>query len=140
MAALILPLALQQQIEGEARAAFPGECCGLIEGVRDGETFTVLALHPTRNLAKEQDRFEIDPAEQFELMRALRGTDRAIIGCYHSHPNGLTEPSARDGGGEDGFLWLIAAVDGAGAFSLWAQVRDGANWRKLAIKPVEIAA
>ena len=47
-----------------------------------------------RNLADTPDRFEIDPAEQIKLMRALRGAGREIIGCYHSHPNGSAEPSA----------------------------------------------
>jgi proteasome lid subunit RPN8/RPN11 len=100
------------QLEKEARAAFPRECCGLIEGRRDGDNLEVLALHPCRNLANGNDAFEIDPAEQFKLMRSLRGTERAIIGCYHSHQNGRPEPSPRDlaGANEDGFLWLIAAI------------------------------
>jgi proteasome lid subunit RPN8/RPN11 len=140
MSVLVLPLMLQKQFEREARAAFPSECCGLIEGTRDGEVFNVLALHPTRNLAEEKDRFEIDPAEQFKLMRSLRGTDREIVGCYHSHPNGKAEPSARDGESEDGFLWLIAALDDAGTMSLSAHRRGGNGWRRLAIKTGENAA
>jgi proteasome lid subunit RPN8/RPN11 len=100
------------QLEREARGAFPRECCGLIEGRRDGEDLEISVLHPCRNLARHDDAFEIDPAEQFRLMRALRGTGRAIIGCYHSHPNGSSEPSSRDlaGASEDGFLWLIVAI------------------------------
>src|SRR5215472_16515897 len=101
------------QLEREARAAFPKECCGLIEGRRDGRDLEILAVHPCRNLARGADEFEIDPAEHFRLMRALRGTARRIIGCYHSHPNGRTAPSSRDvaAGSEDGFLWLIVAID-----------------------------
>jgi proteasome lid subunit RPN8/RPN11 len=70
-------------------------------------------LHPCRNVAPGLDAFEIDPSEQFRLLRALRGTDRAIIGCYHSHPNGKPEPSPRDiaAAGEEGFLWLIVAIE-----------------------------
>jgi proteasome lid subunit RPN8/RPN11 len=100
------------QLEEEARTAFPKECCGLIEGWRDGDDFEISVLHPCRNLAREKDAFEIDPAGQFKLMRALRGTKRAIIGCYHSHPNGRPEPSPRDlaQANEDGFLWLIVAI------------------------------
>ena len=69
-------------------------------------------LHPAPNLAAASDRFEIDPARHIALLRQLRGTDRAIIGCYHSHPNGRLEPSQNDceSAGEEKFLWLIAAL------------------------------
>ena len=102
------------QLEREARAALPRECCGLIEGRRGGSDPDILVLHPCLNLARGEDEFEIDPAEQFRLMRVLRGTHREILGCYHSHPNGRAEPSPRDAAaaGEDDFLWLIAAIEG----------------------------
>ena len=71
-----------------------------------------LAFHPTRNLATRPDRFEIDPAAQFALLRRLRGSGREIVGCYHSHPNGAAEFSAcdREGAFESDFLWLVAAI------------------------------
>ncbi len=93
---LIISAAQQAQIAAEARAALPRECCGLLEGARAGEAVRVAAVHPTRNLSEEADRFAIDPAEQFALLRRLRGTGREIVGCYHSHPNGRAEPSPRD--------------------------------------------
>jgi proteasome lid subunit RPN8/RPN11 len=104
---------LRAQIAREANAAFPRECCGLIEGRVEGSRIVATALHPARNIAVATDRFEIDPAAHIALLRKLRGTDRAIIGCYHSHPNGRAEPSRRDadGAGEEGFLWLVQAAD-----------------------------
>jgi len=121
-ARLDLPANLRAELESEARKAFPRECCGLIEGVRDGDTARALALHPTRNLAEEPDRFEIDPAAQFALMRRARAAGHAIIGCYHSHPNGVAEPSARDreSAGEEGFVWVIAGVGQGGAVAFGA--------------------
>ncbi len=118
MTALVLPRVLRAQIAAEARAAYPGECCGLIVG----EGFSVTALHPSRNLASAPDRFEIDPSLQFRLMREGRG----IIGCYHSHPDGAAEPSARDAElAVDGDLvWLIAGA----ADSLAAYVWNGARF------------
>lgn len=112
------------QLEREARAALPRESCGLIEGRRDPDDLDIVALHPCRNLARSDDAFEIDPVEQFRLMRALRGTNREIIGCYHSHPNGKPEPSPRDiaAASEEGFLWLIVTTSG-GVPSLGAYVR-----------------
>ena len=130
----ILPPELRARIEEEVQAALPRECCGLIEGIRSGNEWRAMQVHATRNLAKDEDRFEIDPAEQFALMRALRETPRDIIGCYHSHPNGRAEPSSSDGDGEDGFVWLIAALDGADGVTLSAHLRDRGGWQELAIK------
>jgi proteasome lid subunit RPN8/RPN11 len=129
IAALILPEALRAQLAAEARAALPNECCGLIEGAHDGEPRGVSALHPTKNLSTAPDRFEIDPVEHIRVLRALRGTGRGIIGCYHSHPNGRAEPSERDRASafEDGFVWLIQPVTETGAGTPAAFViRNGA--------------
>jgi proteasome lid subunit RPN8/RPN11 len=109
---LRLPRNLREQIHAEARAALPRECCGLIEGVRHGESIVATVIHPTRNISDETDRFEIDPAEQFAILRSARANGTEIVGCYHSHPNGQTTPSACDfiNVGEDGFVWLILAL------------------------------
>ena len=117
-AALALPKALRAQLADEARAALPRECCGLIAGTVDGGTARALALHPTANLGQGDDRFEIDPAEHIRLLRALRGTGRDVIGCYHSHPNGKAAPSQTDraGAAEDGFIWLIQPLTAAAAW------------------------
>ncbi len=112
---LALPRDLHTQIEAQARAAYPVECCGLIEGVADGEIVHALALHPARNIASRHDRFEIDPEDHFAALKAARVNGRAIIGCYHSHPGGVARPSETDraGGGEKNFIWLIAALSQA---------------------------
>ncbi len=109
---LIIDNTLCAELEAEARAEFPRECCGLIEGEQAGEQVRAMALHPSSNLAPEPDRFAIDPKLQFALLRRLRNTGRRVIGCYHSHPNGRAEPSPRDAEAaeETGFVWLILAV------------------------------
>jgi proteasome lid subunit RPN8/RPN11 len=109
---LEIPSPLIEKILSAAARAYPKECCGLIEGKRDQTGWRALALHDTENLAVNSEReFLIDPEAHFRLLRKLRGTSRDVIGCYHSHPDGKPAPSQRDreGGGEDGFLWLIAA-------------------------------
>jgi proteasome lid subunit RPN8/RPN11 len=135
-ARLRLPRDLRDRIAAHARAAFPNECCGLIEGRREGGTAPASAIHPVRNLATEPDRFELDPAEQFQLMRELRGTGRELIGCYHSHPNGRAELSARDraGAGEDNFLWLIVGMTSSGATSWSCHAPREGVWREVAIE------
>ncbi|HEY8947566.1 MAG TPA: M67 family metallopeptidase [Rhizomicrobium sp.] len=137
MTTLLLSSAHRAQIEREARDAFPRECCGLLEGTRNGETFRITALHPARNLSPDSDRFEIDPADHFAALRAARANGLAIVGCYHSHPNGKGEPSLRDteGAWDQGFLWLIGAVSG-GAVSVRGFARKADGWEPLALQEI----
>ena len=117
-------------IRAAARDAFPAECCGLLEGTRDGDGFRVMTVHPAHNLAGSLDRFEIDPADHFAALKAARAAGHTIVGCYHSHPNGKAQPSAIDlaGAGEDNFLWLIASKDALAAFVYLGGGFTGADW------------
>ncbi|MEJ0026572.1 MAG: M67 family metallopeptidase [Rhizomicrobium sp.] len=127
MTALHLPRGLREQIVREARLAYPNECCGLLEGSTDGAHVVVAAAHAARNLSDCPDRFEIDPADQFRILRAARGRGSEVVGCYHSHPGGRSEPSAHDraGAGETGFVWLIAAISAGGSAAIAAYIFDG---------------
>jgi proteasome lid subunit RPN8/RPN11 len=112
---LHLPDPLRARIITEARAAFPNECCGLIEAERSGDMVHIIGLHPTANVADDPAAgFEIDPSAHIRLRCELRGTGRSVVGCYHSHPNGRPTPSERDraSGCEADFVWIIAAVAG----------------------------
>ena len=137
MMRLVLAPRLRAQIAEAARAAFPRECCGLLEGVREGDTICVRAIHATRNIAEPNNRFEIDPAEHFALLRQARGAGRAIVGCYHSHPDGESEPSAhdRETSGETGFVWLVVGVSATATHVPKAFCDDG-----LRFVPLELAA
>lgn len=113
-----LAAGLAAAIAAEARAAAPHECCGLLEGRKEGEVWHIGAIHQAPNLAGILGRFEIDPAAHFAARRAARQNRAAIVGCYHSHPGGRAQPSAADlaGAGAEDFLWLIAADGALGAF------------------------
>jgi desampylase len=125
-----LPAALTDAIRAQARAARPYECCGLLEGMRGDGGFEVTALHPVRNLSPEPAHFAMDPQDQFAAQRAARANGRGIIGCYHSHPGGLAQPSAADqaGAGEENFLWLIAGDEDLRAFVYLDGEFFGADW------------
>lgn len=135
--ALILPEDLRAGLAALARTAFPEECCGLIEGRIEGATARILQLHPTRNLGEAPDRFEVDPAAHIRLLRALRGSGRAVIGCFHSHPNGRAEPSVTDlaGAGEEGFVWLIQPLTAQGEGPASGFVYEARGFRALSISP-----
>jgi len=130
MTRVLLPAALRLQILQAARDAHPQECCGLLEGVREGDVFRITALHPARNLSADARRFEIDPRDQMAAQKAARVTAASVIGCYHSHPDGQAMPSIADraGAGEDNFLWLIAGGEALNAFAYSRGVFVGAEW------------
>ena len=97
------------KIEQEALAAYPKEACGLLVGKGD-HIFEAVA---TRNLAKGSDAFLIDPELHLKTQRAARARGLGIIGCYHSHPNGDSNPSNRDWQEKNGagFLWMITSLE-----------------------------
>lgn len=106
-----------EAIAAAARAAYPEECCGLLIGTRaNGDAVQVTRAVAAANVAAgdRRRRFEIDPRCQFATMRALRGTAEAIVGHYHSHPDGPPLPSAadRDSLFDPSLYWLIVGVDG----------------------------
>ncbi|WP_235902765.1 M67 family metallopeptidase [Sandarakinorhabdus oryzae] len=97
------------------------EVCGLLLGTGG----RVERLVPARNVAHDPARsFEIDPATLLATHREARGTGLAVIGHWHSHPNGRAEPSARDAARatENGQIWLIIA---AGDMTAWAPHSSG---------------
>jgi proteasome lid subunit RPN8/RPN11 len=78
---------------GHARETPRSECCGLLASRDDVITRAFRATNAARDLATS---YEIAPEELFRLMRAMRASELEFAGIYHSHPNGLNEPSARD--------------------------------------------
>lgn len=91
-----------------AKAAGKHECCGLLLGNNE----TVLELELTKNVAADTTlHFEIDPAALISRHKAARNGGLAIMGAFHSHPNGLARPSKTDGmeAACDSQYWLIIA-------------------------------
>ncbi len=108
---------LLKEIHAHTGRDYPDECCGLLIGRFDGSIFTVTRIVDSPNIsATKLTNFEIDPGVRIKLERELRGQDEMIIGHYHSHPNGLAQPSPRDmeAAFEPDLIWLIIAVGAGG--------------------------
>lgn len=69
------------------------ECCGLLAGSAGAITQALRAENAAANRATS---YEIAPAELFRLTREIRAAELELLGIYHSHPNGKSEPSSRD--------------------------------------------
>ncbi len=116
-----------------AAAAAPDEACGIVVGAGD----RIAAAVPAANVAAARSHaFEIDPQALIDAERRARRGGPAVLGWYHSHPNGVAGPSPTDAARAlpDGRLWLIAA---GGAVRAWRAVAGGAVHGRFA--PVALA-
>ena len=72
------------------------EVCGILVG-RCVPTPVVESIVPARNMHPVPQRhFLLDAATLLQTDDAARARGQAIIGFYHSHPNGIALPSPED--------------------------------------------
>jgi desampylase len=112
---------LHHQLLDLARATPDLEVCALLFG----EDRTLATFQSVPNVAHRPEcRFEIDPVALIAAHKAARGGGAAIIGVFHSHPNGRVGPSPDDlaAAEANGWIWLIAA---AGEMTAWQANRTG---------------
>lgn len=122
--------ALKRMLEAAAAAA-PDEACGLLLG--DGARIDTAV--DCDNVAPDPAlHFEIDPAALIAAHRAARAGGPAVVGYFHSHPNGLARPSATDAAmaAQDGRIWAIVAN---GEVTLWQDASSG--FERLSYKAVD---
>lgn len=94
---LLLPAAVRDAIEQQARAGAPHEICGILGGTRTEGRDEVTAHHPIDNVADEpRTRYELDPETTLATIERIEAAGDEVVGFYHSHPVGSLEPSATD--------------------------------------------
>jgi proteasome lid subunit RPN8/RPN11 len=90
--ALIIKKADIQSIIGHCSAGLPNESCGMLGG-RNGAVEKVYCM---TNAKPGPDYYEMDPEEQFRVMKDIRDSGLELIGLFHSHPHGQAYPSSVD--------------------------------------------
>jgi proteasome lid subunit RPN8/RPN11 len=75
-----------------ARDDLPNECCGMIGG-REGEARSVIRVE---NSAASPLRYEMDPQEQYNALKAIEDDGGELLGIYHSHTKSAAYPSQTD--------------------------------------------
>ena len=122
-------------IVAHARRDAPNECCGLLVGRANGpadkptgpaeagphvQDVSVLEAIPCSNGAVDPtSRYEISPVDYFAQIRRCRRINEAqserfaVVGAYHSHPRGDSEPSETDV--EQAFRDFVFLIVGLGA-------------------------
>lgn len=91
----------QAQLDEIYRVAafeYPNECCGILIGSVEGDQRTVSQLLLAENQRHDslRNRYLIDPAVIYRVESDLRGTGKAILGFFHSHPDAPARPSLYD--------------------------------------------
>ncbi len=89
---LEIPVDLLDAMIAHCRREDPLECCGILGGLAP----RVSSLHPLRNIAASETRYNADPTELIQAYVALREQRREILAIYHSHPRWQAVPSATD--------------------------------------------
>lgn len=85
-----------ERLRQEAALRYPEECCGLLVGV-EGSPARVTRVIPSQNVHPDPSRrFTLDPATHLRAELEARGSGLAVLGFYHSHPDGSASPSGVD--------------------------------------------
>ena len=87
-----------EEIKQIAQKTYPHECCGVMVGSVENGVKTVTELIPAENQRTDSpaNRYLITPDLLNELEKNLKGTGRAIVGFFHSHPDVPARPSTYD--------------------------------------------
>lgn len=75
-----------------AREDLPNECCGMIGGSSDEAT----AVIRVANSAASPLRYEMDPQEQYNALKAIEEGGNELLAIYHSHTKSAAYPSQTD--------------------------------------------
>lgn len=91
-----LAASVGESIVAHAREAAPNEACGLLGGRADTPSIVLDSIRTPNVATTPTHRFEIDPEALLAGRETLIEKDQELLGFYHSHPEGPTEPSATD--------------------------------------------
>lgn len=83
---------LIDEMVAHAREDLPNECCGMIGG-SDGEVTSVIRV---ANSAASPLRYEMDPQEQYNALKAIEDGGDELLAIYHSHTKSAAYPSQTD--------------------------------------------
>ena len=89
---LILKNSDLQSIFDHCIAGYPDEVCGILGGTEGN----VAKVYLMKNARPGPTTYEMDPEEQFRVVKDIREAGLAMVGMFHSHPGGHAYPSSVD--------------------------------------------
>ena len=99
IATLVLADSHRAQIEREAMAVYPNECCGIIFGTQRNGQRHVTLLQRVQNdfeTGERYHRFSISPKNLMDAEKLAADRHELVLGFYHSHPDHPAKPSEFD--------------------------------------------
>lgn len=116
------PRHLYDEIVQHAYRSDQDEACGLLGGEYGDSRSVVEAVHPAENVAEVPEiRYAIDPEEQLALTEDIEARGLEVVGFYHSHPAGGSNPSPtdRERATWPGRSYVIVSLDGYPYVGSW---------------------
>jgi proteasome lid subunit RPN8/RPN11 len=107
------PSQIHLAVVAHAQFCMPEEACGLLAMDRSGR---LRMAYATTNVERSSVRFTVAPGEHYGAIRNAERQGWAIGGSFHSHPESVAFPSARDIAGALDASWLYVVVGMGGGF------------------------
>lgn len=100
-----------EQIRTWSKQSSPYECCGLLAGKRTSMGILIKPIRAVNVSTSPANSFVISGSEIKKIQIKVRQSNLQFIGCFHSHVQGVSQPSKRDELSVlKGRLWLIYSV------------------------------
>lgn len=130
-------------MEDEARARYPEECCGGLLGQEDsdGGRSVIYAIPGTNEQESSRERrYILGPDEVLRMLNEAEKRGLQLLGFFHSHPDHPAEPSETDR--EFAWPWysyIIVSVTGGEPDRIrsWRLDSDRAAFTEETIEPNE---
>lgn len=115
-------------IAAHAAESLPEECCGILLAQADNSLIVSRVLR-SENVEKQrpESRYVLGHKAHIKAVEMEYREDVRIVGYYHSHPSGATQPSCEDiEHAVEGTIYLIIAVQNGGVSqkAAWRFVED----------------
>jgi proteasome lid subunit RPN8/RPN11 len=91
-----LPRKFYDDIFETAKNGRPEEICGLIGGIKDGDTREVKEIYILENIDHSNEHFSMNPKDQLAAVKDMRSKGLVPLGNFHSHPESPSRPSEED--------------------------------------------
>ena len=88
-----------ESIVAHCQSRYPKEACGVLAGKRQppvGAAGDVVAVYPMKNVEDSPIGYSMDPKEQLQVEKQMRGKQQRLLGIYHSHTASDAYPSPVD--------------------------------------------
>jgi proteasome lid subunit RPN8/RPN11 len=121
-------------IEARARQDYPKETCGFLAGAWEAEEVARLThILPTRNqhFSNPHRHFVIDSLTYRQAEQIAAKHKLLLLGVFHSHPDGNSEPSASDAryAWPEWFYWITPVFkEVCGPSEAWFRSADANDW------------